>query len=67
MSVTRGWWQLTITSSIGNIDKEDELTLEQIAGMVKKGFTEGEIIQEKEVTEVPKAKHDRYGEFLKDK
>lgn len=47
----RGWWTLTMTSiDEGSVIKQDdETTLEHIGKLIKKGFTEGEIIQEEEV------------------
>jgi hypothetical protein len=44
----RGWWNLGIANVEGTVDPSDESTLEHIANMIKKGFTEGEIIQETE-------------------
>ena len=44
----RGWWKLTMNDVEGEIDREDESTLEHIGEMIRQGFTEGEIIQEAE-------------------
>lgn len=46
METIRGWWKLEITNVDGEVDRNDDATLEHIAGLIKIGFTSGEIIQE---------------------
>lgn len=48
METIKGWWILTITDVDGEVDRDDDCTLEHIGDMIKKGFTQGEIIQDKE-------------------
>ena len=42
MAKTRGWWTLTTTV------EPDEVDLEHIARLIKKGFTSGEICEDPE-------------------
>ncbi len=41
-----GWWKLSTTGI--DLRKLNEISLEHIADLIKKGFTEGEIIQDDE-------------------
>jgi len=41
-----GWWKFSTTGI--DLRKLNEISLEHIADLIKKGFTEGEIIQDDE-------------------
>ena len=43
-STNRSWWKLTFSGSDGDLS---DSTLEHIASLIKEGFTEGEILEEK--------------------
>jgi len=45
MATERGWWKLTTTIWMNDLTDAD---LEHIAKMIVEGYTEGEIIKDKE-------------------
>lgn len=46
--MNKGWWKLTINTIDGDIDPDDDITLNQIADQIINGFREGEVLQKKQ-------------------